>query len=237
MSEFPSFSGFPEEGVRFLADLRHNNNKEWFEANKSTYRDQLLSPAQAFVADLGERLKAISEGIIYDTRTNGSGSMMRIYRDVRFSKDKTPYKTWLSFIFWEGQGKKTEHPGFYFRFSGEAAELAVGMHGFPKDTLAAYREAVADDKLGSELVSALHTIRDAGDYALGGEQYKRVPQGYDADHPRAALLRHKGIFGSPPPLDVALVATPELVDVCFEHFQTMAPLHRWLVKVDQRVKV
>lgn len=104
--DLQSFSGFPEEGIQFLADLDVNNNRDWFQANKKLFQERLQIPAQQFVAALGVRLLKISAGIRYDTRTNGSGSLMRIYRDTRFSKDKTPYKTNISMAFWEGPGKK-----------------------------------------------------------------------------------------------------------------------------------
>ena len=100
------FVGFPENGLRFLSGLKKNNNKEWFDARKETYREGVAEPAQAFVVALGRRLQTISKGIIYDTRLNGGGSVMRVYRDIRFSKDKTPYKDWLGIFFWEGKAKK-----------------------------------------------------------------------------------------------------------------------------------
>jgi len=100
-----TFSGFPEEGLQFLTDLGQNNDRDWFDARKQTYTDTIVSPALAFVEALGERLQIISPHIQYDTRTNGAGSLMRIYRDTRFSADKRPYKTWVGIRFWEG-GRK-----------------------------------------------------------------------------------------------------------------------------------
>ena len=84
------FEGFPEDTLAFLHELSENNEKSWFDANKQRYRDNIIANVPAFVSALGERLKAgISPNIVYDTRTNGAGSMMRIYRDTRFSKDDT----------------------------------------------------------------------------------------------------------------------------------------------------
>ena len=106
-----SFSGFPEEAARFLTQLSENNNRDWFNARKQVYANTIVTPAIAFVEAMGERLKYLSPHIQYDTRTNGQGSLMRIYRDIRFSKDKSPYKTWIGIRFWEGAGKKSELPG------------------------------------------------------------------------------------------------------------------------------
>ena len=110
-----TFFGFPMECLQFFNDLRKNNNREWFQENKQNYTDYVLEPAKEFVLALGDKLKSISKEIIYDTRMSGIGSVLRIYRDIRFSKDKTPYNTRLRVFFWEGSNKKMENPGaFYF---------------------------------------------------------------------------------------------------------------------------
>ena len=223
------FTGIPATGLNFLKDLAENNNREWFEANKHIYQDHLQAPTLAFIVELGERLKAISEDIHYDTRTNGSGSLMRIYRDTRFSKDKTPYKTNITLMFWEGDGKKTENPGFGLRYDLDGAGLMVGMHGFPKPTLSAYREAVLDDQLGEELVAAVEKVKKAGDYTIGGEHYKRVPRDLPADHERADWLRYAGLYAYSPQITVDDLTSSRLVDKCFAQFEKMAPIQRWLV--------
>jgi uncharacterized protein (TIGR02453 family) len=228
------FEGFPRDTLVFLNELSENNDKTWFDANKDRYRANVIANAPAFVATLGERLQTgISPGIVYDTRTNGAGSMMRIYRDTRFSKDKTPYKTNIAFAFWEGQRKKMENPSFGFQFGTFGAGLYGGVWGFPKGMLEAYRQAVVDDKLGVELEQVIAQVQAAGGYEIGGEQYKRVPRGYDADHPRAELLKYKGLHASSPQFDVEIVTTPELVDVCYAHCKAMAPLQQWLVRLDR----
>ncbi len=227
------FTGFPQQGPKFLADLAENNDRDWFNENKKVYLDSIVAPAVAFTETLGDRLQFISAHIQYDTRTNGQGSLMRIYRDVRFSKDKSPYKTWVGIRFWEGAGKKTECPGFFLWFEAAGAGLYTGMYGFPKALLKAYREAVADEELGSELDSALDAVREAGDYKIGGEHYKKVPRGFDPDHPRADLLRHNVIYASSPRIGLDQLSSPALVDLCMDHCQNMAPLHHWLVKVNR----
>jgi uncharacterized protein (DUF2461 family) len=101
--------------------------------------------------------------------------------------------------------------------------------------LATYREAVVDEKLGAELETAMAAVRGAGDYTLGGEHYKRVPRGYDAEHARAGLLRYNGLWAhAPSAVDPALITTPELLEACLEHCRNLAPLHHWLVKLGQQ---
>ncbi len=232
-----AFSGFPREGLQFLAELGENNDREWFNARKQTYTEKIVTPAVAFVEAMGERLKYISPHIQYDTRTNGQGSLMRIYRDIRFSADKYPYKTWVGIRFWEGAGKASANPGFFFGFDATAGGLHVGMHGFDKAMLAAYREAVDDDALGSVLETAVDTIRAAGDYEIRGEHYKRVPRGFDADHPRADLLRFNTLYASSPGIEPAVLASASLVDVVMDECEKMAPVQQWLLKVKQRAAI
>lgn len=227
------FTGFPKAGLQFLSDLAENNNREWFTEHKPDFQKNIVEPAQAFVSAMGQRLETITPNIRYDTRTNGSGSMTRIYRDTRFSKDKTPYKTWIGMVFWEGQGKKNESPGFYFGISQEGSGIHVGMHGFPKPMLTAYREAIVDEELGPALVDIIQSIRAAG-LVVEGSYYKRAPRGYDVAHPRIDLLLHNALYASTPQLSPEIVTSPDLLDVCFNYFQQMAPLQQWLVKVDNR---
>lgn len=231
------FSGFPEAGLGFLTALAENNNREWFQEHKSDYLEQVLAPAQDFVFALGERLKDISPGLRYDPATNGTGSILRIYRDVRFSKDKTPYNTHVRMVFWEGTKKKMENPSLFVSVRPEGVGVYAGVHVFSKPLLSAYREAVADDQLGSDLEQAVVSVRGAGGYAVGGQHYKRVPRGYDAEHPRADLLRHNGLYAHTRIDDPRVIEIPELVDVCFAHLQDMAPLHQWLVRVVQLFEV
>jgi uncharacterized protein (TIGR02453 family) len=109
MSEF---TGFPKELYQFLSDLARNNNREWFEANKERYVQYAKEPALAFIAEMKGRLEEISQSYVADTRPNG-GSMFRIYRDTRFSKDKTPYKVNIGCQFRHSAGRDAHAPGFY----------------------------------------------------------------------------------------------------------------------------
>ena len=225
-----TFSGFPAAGIQFLSDLAENNNKAWFEANKQVYKQALEGPAVNFVMELGERLRPTFPDLKADPRTNGGGSLLRIYRDVRFSKDKTPYKTNVSALLWEGEGKKNLNPGMGFQLTAHSMGLMTGMHGLPKDHLARFREAIADDELGREAEAIVTEIQGLAGYRVGGAHYKRVPRGYDADHPRAELLKYAAFYAYPPEVSIADVQTPAVVDICVAHFETLAPLHRWLVK-------
>ena len=226
------FSGFPKKGLSFFNQLKANNNREWFDANKPIYIENIVEPAQAFVEALGDRLQLLSPAFQYDSRAN-NGSIMRIYRDIRFSKDKTPYKTHLGITFWEGTGKKMENPGYFFHLNANEGVIYGGNHHFDKPFLTAFRDAVDDDRLGRELGKAIKQVEGEGKYEVGGEQYVRVPQGYDPEHKRAALLRYKGLWSKSPTINAKQLNSPDLVDRCFDYCVAMHPLHKWLVKVDQ----
>lgn len=230
-----AFGGFPAEGLAFLSALTENNTREWFEANKAVYIKTLQEPALAFIGDVGERLQEISPAIRYDTRTNGSGSLMRINRDTRFSKDKSPYKDNISMMFWEGAGKKTEEPGFGMRIMDGSAGIIAGLFGFDKAMLEAYREAVLDDRYGVELDKLIKTLTKNGYEVIGGEAYKSVPRGYDAEHPRAEYLKYRGLYARYGDFPAEALAKASFVDEVVSHFKAMAPLQQWLVKVKQTI--
>jgi uncharacterized protein (TIGR02453 family) len=227
-----AFTGFPKEIRKFYQQLAQNNDRLWFQEHKQDYVDYVQNPAQDFVEVMGEKLRTISPAIVSDPDMS-RGSIMRIYRDTRFSKDKTPYKTNLGIILHEGPRRKTESPGFYFHVDPESVWIAVGMWIFPRDFMLAYRDAVVDDKLGSELDAALLQIAKVAGYKIGAQKYKRLPRGCDPAHPRAELLFNKGMWMETPPVDWDTLYSPELIDVVFEHYKHGAPLHHWLVKVDQ----
>lgn len=234
MVEETIFSGFPPAGLQFLADLADNNDRAWFGSHKSVYEQQLLPAAKAFIVALGEQLAALVPDIQYDTRTNGSGSLMRIYRDTRFSADKSPYRTSLGITFWMAGRKKMDGAGIFVRIAPAGAELYSGEYQFSPAALADYRAAVADEKQGAALVAALATVRAAGISQIGGEHYKRVPRGYDPAHDRADLLRYNGLYAVSPLIPPELLVQPSLVAVCFDYCQRMAPLMNWLLALPGR---
>ena len=232
MTTIQPFEGFPKEGINFLKDLKENNNRNWFNANKKIYTESLLSPAQSFVSELGEKLSNALVDIRYDTKATGSGSIMRIYRDIRFSKDKTPYRTRLGLIFWEGPGKKMQHPGFHIGISPDMATIHGGMYHFSKEIIPKYRDAVVANDTGVRLEKILAKLKKTG-YKIGGVHYKRIPRGYESEHERADLLLHNGLYAEYSKIPRKLLSSPELVDHCLEHCIAMSSLHNWLVERDQ----
>jgi len=210
---------FDAETVTFLADLAEHNDKEWFDANRGRYDEHFVGAGRRVVAALAPVLAELSPELHAVPKVNGS--MMRIHRDTRFSADKRPYKDHLDLMFWQGPGKSRQSPALMLRLTPTALHVGAGQHGFDKAQLATYREAVAGEA-GEALVPLLEGLRADG-YEVGGSHYKRVPRGYDAEHPRADLLRHAGLSafwqGAPDQATLDSVA---------EHFRRLHPLVNWL---------
>jgi uncharacterized protein (TIGR02453 family) len=183
---------------------------------------------------MGARLEQLSPGIHAEPRVNRS--IFRIYRDIRFSKDKTPYKTHLGIWMWQGEGTKFESSGYYFHLELPNIMLGVGMHTFSKSLLKAYRDAVVDPVAGPALVEAVQSVSVKGGYKLGGEHYKRVPRGFDPDHPNAKLLLYKGLTaGSEVPIPEAFYSAA-LIDYSYKKYTDMHPIQHWLYELTQRLQ-
>lgn len=221
-----TFSGFRADGLAVLAGLEIDNTKEYFEAHREAFRSGVIEPAKDLVTDLGARLRSsVAPGLVAEPRVNGS--LFRINRDIRFSADKSPYKTQQAMYLWEGADKKTS-PGFYLAVSGHEVGLGVGFIGIAD--LDRWRAAIADDVTGEAFVAAL----DAADAALGGvttndPDLKRVPRPYPADHPRGRWLRHKGFHAAVTEPLPDEVTSPAFVEWCGRRLEAFGPLHRWLV--------
>lgn len=222
------FEGFSDDTVRFLGELTLNNEKAWFDAHRARYEEVWLEPARRFVKALGQKLRKLSPGVQFEPKLNGS--LMRINRDTRFSKDKAPYKTHLDLWFWEGAERGWQSSGFWFRLTPKALMLGTGVLGFEPPLLAKYRKAAGAPKSGAALVKAAAAVAKKG-LQVGGEHYKRVPKGFDPEHPRAKWLRHDGLYAAFEGKVPRETKSADLVDYCVERYRATLPIHQWLVKL------
>lgn len=220
------FSGFPQETFAFLEGIAANNDKSWFEANRMLYERGYVEPGKAFVEAMGPRLRELSPTVQFEPRVNGS--IMRVNRDTRFSRDKRPYKDHLDLMFWHGQRKGWTHPGFFIRLTAEAVWLGCGMHHFEGETLTRYRDAVVDERSGEALVAAIARIEAAGDYAIGSMARKQVPRGYDKNARRAGFLLWEGLPAMAR-MSVSDARAPDFSDKAFVHFRNTWPIGQWLL--------
>jgi uncharacterized protein (TIGR02453 family) len=229
MSPSNGFTGFTRETVRFYAALRKNNNRPWFEENRAIYDTHVMAPAKLFVTAMGERLKTIVPGIIAVPAVNKS--IFRINRDTRFSLDPSPYKTNLGIYFWDGARSRMESAGFYLGLEPPDLYVGGGMYMIPDTLLGRYRNAVVDKKRGAEIGKIVAALRARPGFSVEGTHYKRVPAGFDSGHPNAELLKHKGLYASYETKIPEEFYSARLLDYCFERFEPIVPLHRWLMKL------
>lgn len=183
--EAPSFS---PRLFKFLRDLESNNDRAWFAANKARYVADVQEPALAFIEDVGPRLAEISSRFIADPRTVG-GSLFRIHRDTRFSKDKTPYKTQVGTQFRHERARDAHAPGFYLHLEPGSVFMGCGTWRPDAETLRAIRTAIASD--GARWQAILRDPAFNGRFRLGGDALKRPPAGFDPEHPLIADLKRK----------------------------------------------
>lgn len=179
---------FSTEGLSFLKKLKNNNNRDWFQENKSDYEDLIRTPALNFIDDMANDLNFLSPHFLAVSKKVG-GSLMRVYRDVRFSKDKSPYKTNIGIQFRHEMGKDVHAPGFYLHVAPEECFVGVGIWRPDSTALGKIRDAIIErDKYW------LNTVNDKKfkkHFELSGESLKNAPRGYDKKHPLIDDLKRK----------------------------------------------
>lgn len=215
---------FPPELFDFLRDLRRNNRREWFQANKERYEDHVRHPALQFISDFGPLLRKISPNYVADPRPVG-GSMFRIHRDVRFSKDKSPYKTAVGIQFRHKQAKDVHSPGFYLHLEPDGCFAGLGIWHPDGASLARIRAFLVDNS--SRWRRTLAGKRFQEEFQLGGDSLKRPPKGYDPDHPLIEDLKRKD-FIAYTPLDDSVVTSPGFLQEYARLGRTGAPFVRLL---------
>ena len=203
-----AFSGFPEEAIEFYEGLEADNSKAYWTDHKSVYDDAVAGPMKELLAELAP--------------TFGEAKMFRPYRDVRFSKDKTPYKTRQYAVVHIGD------QGLYLGIDAQGLHLGGGMFQPATEQVKKLREAVAGSR-GEELATLLAGLRKKG-YEVGGDQLKRVPKPWDDTHPRAELLKHKSLISwvDHPPAE--WLHTPKAKAEVVKAWKALTPLNDWLAK-------
>jgi len=187
-------SYFTSAVFKFLRELEENNDRPWFEENKERYISTIREPAKEFIADFEPRLTNISDHFIADTRTNG-GSLMRPYRDTRFSKDKTPYKTNEGIQFRHEIGKDVHAPGFYLHLEPGACFAGVGMWRPEAKVARKIRDSIFEDPDGWRKATKLKSFTDTWDLSVeDDDRLKRVPKEYGDDFIYADDVRMKSFI-------------------------------------------
>jgi uncharacterized protein (TIGR02453 family) len=220
---------FGPELFRFLKQLKKNNNREWFQANKERYEKDLRDPMLRFITDFAAPLRTISRHFRADPRPMG-GSLFRIYRDTRFSSDKSPYKTAAAAHFRHEAASDVHAPGFYVHLGPGEVFVAVGLWHPDPETLSRVREAIVKDPAAWKRILSASPFKKT--WTFWGESYKRPPAGVDPAHPFIEDLKRK---------DFVVVAsftekdacTPGFLERVGEVFRSASPFARFLVKAQK----
>lgn len=201
-----AFSGWPIEAVEFYEGLEADNSKVYWQDHKAVYERHVKAPMEELLAELADEF--------------GTGKIFRPYRDVRFSTDKTPYKTNCAATLGSG----------YISFSADGLSVGGGLYMPDPKTLARYREAVDREKSGAELVKIVAALHKAGYETMAHEVLKTAPKGYPKDHPRIELLRHKGIAMMKSWPVGAWLGTRKAKDRVVTALRAGVPLNQWLLR-------
>lgn len=215
---------FTDDLFLFLEELRQHNNRDWFQQNKQRYETSVRDPFISFIGDLGGPLKKINPHMIADPRPVG-GSMMRIYRDIRFSLDKTPYKTAIAARFWDSRGKEGATPAYYLHLEAGHSIIGAGIWRPEPGALKKIRDAiVADGKRWRRITSGADFRSTCG---MAGESLKRPPAGYDPQHPLIEDIKRKD-FATSSLLDDRQVCGPNFMKCVLDGFRASAPYVQFL---------
>lgn len=220
-----SFSGFPPDLLRFLRELKANNDREWFNANKQRYRESVVEPMCAFITAMDAVLARVSDCFVADPRPSG-GSMFRIYRDVRFSHDKRPYKEHAACHFRHMAGKDAHAPGFYVHLEPDEVFFGGGIWHPPGPVLQRVREAISEQADEWLAITRSRGFKQRFG-AVAGEALKRPPRGFEADDPCIEDLKRKSFFAMKH-VDAKLATTPAFIKDVERAFVALGPFVEFL---------
>lgn len=218
MAQFDCFSS---QALGFLTDLKANNSKDWFASHKAVYETHLKAPGKLFAEDMAFALRGL-------TGQDHRSKIFRIYRDVRFSKDKTPYNAHLHIAFMPtGQGDQP--PMWFFGLAPDKLSLGCGVFQYEKGALDVFRDAMAGP-MGAELIQITAEMRAQG-FRIGEPELKRVPSGFDKDHPQEEALRRKGFAVWMDGLPPSFALESNLVNRTTAEFAKLMPVYQLLSRV------
>ena len=217
---------FTQATFRFLAGLRDHNNREWFDEHRQDYETHVREPALDFIGDMAAGLGKISPHFLAVPKKVG-GSLMRVHRDIRFARDKQPYKTNIGIQFRHELGKDVHAPGYYLHVEPGGCFVGVGLWRPDADALGKIRDAVARD--GKAWLKARDDATFRGSFDLAGESLATAPRGYATDHPLVEDLKRKD-FVALAGLDDADVTDGDLTRRIAKQFAAATPYMRFLCR-------
>ena len=217
---------FTRSLFEFLKELSSHNNREWFQANKERYEKQVRDPLLRLITDLGPGLKKINPRFVADPRPNG-GSMMRIYRDIRFSKDKSPYKTFVAAHFWHAKGKDGATPAYYLRLDPGGSIIGAGIWRPEPAALKKIRDRIVREPNQWQQITFARKLGSG--CKMVGELLNRAPVGYDPAHPLIEDLKRRD-FALSSPLTQRDVCRSDFLNILLDNFRSTAQFVEFLSK-------
>lgn len=219
---------FTKKTLTFLKSLEANNNREWFNKNKQRYEDEVRTPAFSYIENMSQHLAKISPHFVASTSKVG-GSLMRVHKDIRFSKDKTPYKTNIGINFRHARGKDVHAPGFYLHIEPKDVFIGAGIWRPESSTLKNVRTLI--DEYPKEWQKIVKKLTTKDGFRLDGDSLKRPPAGFDKEHPLIDDLKRKD-FIAVQNLNVSAVYEKDFHKQSAKLLKAAAPLVKFLCEAD-----
>ena len=220
---------FTQDYIEFFQELAQNNTKEWFDANRKRYEQSIKKPFAHFVDTLIQRVQEHDESV----QIQAKDAILRINRDIRFSKDKTPYNLYCTAFISAGGRKDKSIPGFFIRFSAESLAIMCGSYGPSKEQLQAIRHAIATDiPAFQQLIQEADFVAKYG--TIRGEQHKRIPKEFQEAHQTEPLIANKQFYFMAE-LPIELLTHTTLPDRMMEYWHTARPINEFLSQAVQTV--
>jgi uncharacterized protein (TIGR02453 family) len=220
-----AFEGFPQGGLAFLRDLAEHNDRDWFEAHRSAWDLQIVPAMLEWCGALAGRLRDVMPGLVFVPRVGGS--LYRLNRDIRFSRDKRPYKTHVAALLWEG-AEKHDSPGVYLHVAPGEVIFGGGIYAFEEARLDRWRKLLHNAASAERLQAALAAAKGGGLKLEISEKLQRPAQGFDPEGPRAELSKYKGLAVGKRSRSGEWLHTGQALDRAEAVARAYAPLHAWM---------
>jgi|SRR3954470_6550082 uncharacterized protein (TIGR02453 family) len=220
-----AFAGFPESGLSFFRGLSKNNDRDWFEAHRKTWDDEVFPAMLEWCGALIERVRDVMPGLVFAPRQGGS--VYRLYRDIRFSRDKRPYKTHVAALLWDGV-EKHDSPGVYLHVSPEEVIFGGGIYLFEEARLDRFRKVLHDPDAAERLDQALAAAKKGGLKLEIADKLQRSPRGFDPGGARAEQSKWKGLTVVKRVKPAGWLHSAAALDRSEAVARAYAPLHRWM---------
>jgi len=220
-----AFEGFPQDGLVFLRDLAEHNDREWFEAHRFAWDSQIVPAMLEWCGALADRLRDLMPGLVFVPRVGGS--LYRLNRDIRFSRDKRPYKTHVAALLWDG-AEKQDSPGVYLHVAPAEVIFGGGIYAFEEARLDRWRKLLHNAASAERLQIALAAAKRGGLKLEISEKLQRPARGFDPEGPGAELSRYKGLAVVKRSRPAAWLHTREALDRAEAVARAYAPLHAWM---------